>query len=218
MRIATLTWPLPYLVRLGWATARTPNPDPVTALGHVFFLRGQGILFSRGFGRMCADLRRAGWWAEDLRCVGDLWLRRHLRRAHAAGRLRGPIVFVGHSCGGRSALHAAQHLQPLGIAIHLLICVDVAFAPPVPANVACAVHLYRSCRRLYPAAPLERIPQSVVDIENIDLDAAEAPFHERGLHHLNITARQAVQTWIVGRIVRALDTAPAEDLTARAPS
>jgi hypothetical protein len=204
MRFSTLTWPFPFLVRLGWATARTPNPDPGRALGRAYFLRGNGILFSRGFGSMCAELRRAGWWAEDLRCVGDLWLRRHLGREHRAGRLGGPLVLVGHSCGGRSALHAARHLEPLGIAVRLVVCVDVAFAPPVPGNVGHAVHLYRSRHRIYPAAPLARVPGSQAVLENIDLDAADAPIQERWLHHLNITARPAVQAWILDRIAGTL--------------
>jgi hypothetical protein len=200
MRLIRLTWPFPFLVRLGWATARQRNPDPACAHGRVYFLRGQGVIFSRGFGRMCAELRRAGWWAEDLRCVGDLWLRRHLEYEHKAGRLHGPVVLVGHSCGGRSALHVANYLEPHGIAIRLIICVDVAFPYPVAGNVAHAVHLYRCRLRLYPAGPLQGACGSRTVIENVDLDGAESPLDERWLHHLNITARPSVQAWILGRI------------------
>jgi hypothetical protein len=204
MRLIRLTWPFPFLVRLGWATARQRNPEPARAKGRVYFLRGQGLVFSRGFGGMCAALRRAGWWAEDLRCVGDLWLRRHLEHEHQAGRLHGSVVLVGHSCGGRSALHVARYLEPLGIAIRLIICVDVAFPCPVAANVAHAVHLYRSRLRLYPAGLLQGAAGSRTVIENVDLDAADAPLHERWLHHLNITARPSVQGWILGRVLATL--------------
>jgi hypothetical protein len=202
-----LTWPFPFGVRLSWLTARTPNPDPCRAVGHVYFLRGHGLVFSRGFGLMCAAMRRAGWWAEDLRGVGDLWLRRHVLREHHSGRLRGPLVMVGHSCGGRSALHVARYLQPHGITVQLILCVDVAFAPQVPANVAHAVHLYRSRRRLYPAAPLTPVEGSPGVVENVDLDAADAPLDACGLYHLNFTAQPAVQGWVLSRIGAVVEAA-----------
>src|SRR5262249_7093810 len=119
MRLSALTWPFPFLVRLGWATAGVPNPNPAQAVGHAFLLRGNGAIFSRGFGRICGTLRQAGLWAEDLRCVGDRWLCRHLVREHRAGRLRGPVIFIGHSCGGRYALFASRRLEPLGVAVEL---------------------------------------------------------------------------------------------------
>src|SRR5436190_20204564 len=135
MRLSAWLWPFPFGVRLGWATARTPNPDPTQSRGRVFLLRGNGVVFSPGFGRMCAALRRAGVWAEDLRCVGDRWACRHLIADRQAGRLRGPVVFVGHSCGARYSLYAARQLQAAGIAVDLVVCLDVALAPAVPPNV-----------------------------------------------------------------------------------
>src|SRR5580692_11243339 len=107
MRIWATVWPFPFGVRLGWATARTPNPDATNGLAHVYCLRGTAI-YSPGFGRLVRRLRQAGVWAEDLRCVGDLWVRRRLIADHAAKRPRGPVVILGHSCGGRYALYSAQ--------------------------------------------------------------------------------------------------------------
>ena len=143
-----------FLARLGWLTVNVPNPEPAAALGHVFLLRGNATVFSRGFGALCARLRSACFWAEDLRCVGDHWACRHISAEREAGRLRGPVVLIGHSRGGRRALAAARRLETLGIAMDLLVCVDVAFPPLVPSNVRRAVHVYRSRRRVYPARPL----------------------------------------------------------------
>jgi hypothetical protein len=67
------------------------------ALGRAYFLRGNAIAFSRGFGVLCNQLRKMGVWAEDLRCVGDRWVRKHLIADHRAGNLRGPVILVGHS-------------------------------------------------------------------------------------------------------------------------
>jgi hypothetical protein len=208
MRVCALLWPFPFLVRLGWATAWARNPPLEQARGRVFLLRGNAVVFSRGFGALCRRFRQAGLWADDLRCVGDLWVRRRLRRDHRAGRLHGPLALVGHSCGGRYSLWTAQQLERLGIAVDLLVCVDVAGPYTVPGNVRHAVHLYRSRRRLYPARPLRPAPGSGAVIENIDLDAPDSPIRARWLHHLNITARLAVQDWIFERVLRAVENAP----------
>jgi hypothetical protein len=201
MRVFALTWPFPFGVRLGWATARTPNPSPQQAVGRVYLLRGQAVVFSRGFGTLCGRLRQAGLWAEDLRCVGDLWVRRHLLADHRAGRLRGPLILVGHSCGGRYALYSAQQLGRHGIPVELVICVDVAGPFDVAANVKQAVHIYRSRRRLYPARPLRPAPGSTAHITNLDLDGADSPIAPAWLNHLTITGSRAVQAWILERIL-----------------
>jgi hypothetical protein len=204
MRLWALTWPFSFGVRLGWATTRHPNPEPDRARGRIYLLRGKGVVFSRGFGAMCDRLRKEGLWAEDLRCVGDRWVRKQLRADQAAGRLRGPVIFVGHSCGGRHALFTAQQLAPLGIAVELVVCVDVARPSEAASNVRHAVHLYRSRMRIYPARPLRCEPGSAAQIENIDLDGEDSVISPAGLHHLNITGSAALQDWVVERILQAV--------------
>ncbi len=198
MRLSAYLWPFAFGTRIGWATTRVPNP--AQALGQAYLLRGNGIVFSRGFGLLCDDLRRAGFRAEDLRCVGDRWARRELLAAPPAG----PVVFVGHSCGGRYALHAAAALERHGVAVDLLVCIDVAFPPPVPANVRRAVHLYRSRRRLYPAGVLRPAPGSRAEIQNHDLDAPAAPVSPAWLHHLNITASPALRAFVLAQALETL--------------
>jgi hypothetical protein len=204
MRFPDPTRFVPFLVRLGWATARVPNPDPPRVPGRVFFFRGQGIFFSRGFGMMCAELRRRGVWAEDLRCRGDTWAVRQVRAERSAG----PVVFAGHSCGGRSALFAAEELSAAGVEVRLIVCVDVTLPPPVPGNVRRAINLRRTRRRLYPAMPLVAAPGARTVIDNIDLDAADSLIDPRGVCHLNITSRPGVRAFVVGQIVEALGAEP----------
>jgi pimeloyl-ACP methyl ester carboxylesterase len=204
MRICALTWPFPFGVRLGWATVATPNPPLNQAIGRVYLLRGQAVVFSNGFAMIGDQLRRAGLWAEDLRCVGDHWVRRQLLADHHAGRLHGPVILVGHSCGGRYALYTAQQLKQHGIAVDLLIAVDVAGPYDVADNVKHAVHIYRSRRRIYPARALLPAPGSSARITNLDLDAADSPIAPAWLHHLNITSSAAVQAWIVDCILETV--------------
>jgi thioesterase domain-containing protein len=163
---------------------------------------------------MCGSLRRAGLWAEDLRCVGDRWLVQNLAHDHRAGRLHCPVIFVGHSCGGRYALFAARRLEQFGVTVDLVVCVDVAWPFDVPGNVRRAIHLYRSQRRLYPARALQAAAGAKSVIENLDLDAPAAPVSGQGLHHLNITASQAIQSYIVQRIMEVVEVTRRPDVCA----
>jgi hypothetical protein len=204
MRVCTYTWPFTFGVRLGWVTAGAPNPDPGQAPGRVYLLRGNAIVFSRGLGHLCGQLRRLGVWAEDLRCVGDRWAVRHVRADHGAGRLRGPIVFVGHSCGGRYSLYAARELERLGIPVKLIVCLDVAVPLEVPANVRRAVNLYMGRWRLYPARPLRAACPSATAVENIDLSRADSPARGAWLTHLTITDSAAVQGVVLTHVLEAV--------------
>jgi hypothetical protein len=207
MRIPDPTRFVPWLVRLGWASTSVSNPDPRRAPGRAYFFRGQGIFFSGGFGAMCDELRRHGVWAEDLRCRGDTWACRHIIADHRGGHWRGPVALVGHSCGGRSALFAAEELRGAGIEVSLLVCLDVTLPPPVPANVRRALNLRRTRRRLYPAMPLVAAAGASPLIENVDLDAADSPIDPAWTCHLNMTGRPQVRAFVVGRILQALNSA-----------
>ena len=57
--------------------------------------------------------------------------------------LQGPIILVGHSCGGRYALFTVQQLARWNIPVALLVCIDVAIPFTVAANVKRAIHIYR---------------------------------------------------------------------------
>lgn len=204
MRISAYTWPFAFGVKLGWATCRTPNPSLTVARARVFLLRGNGMIFGRGFGAICDRLRRAGLWAEDLRCVGDRWIRQLLLADRRAECLSGPIILVGHSCGGRYALFTAQALAQYGITVELIVVIDVAAPFPVASNVRHAIHVYRSQRRIYRARPLRTAPGSSAQITNLDLDAADSPIRPDGLHHLNFTTAPSVKSWVVERILQAV--------------
>jgi hypothetical protein len=216
LRLSAWLWPFHFGVRLGWASARVPNPDPCRARGRVFLLRGNALVFSAGFGALCDELRRAGLWAEDLRCVGDRWACRTLVADRDAGRLRGPVIFVGHSCGGRYALHAARKLETEGIRVDLVVCLDVALPQEVPGNVGRAVNLYLTRWRLYPARPLRPAPGSTAVIENLDLNASDSPVDARGLHHLNLTASPGVRALVRERVLATVRAGPVPQAAPRA--
>jgi len=194
-----LSWAFPAAARMGWLTTTVPNPTTCNGSGLAYLFRGNGTLFTPGFGRLTDQLRRQYLWAEDLTCNGINWAYRHLIKTP----VNGPIILIGHSRGGRRLLKLATFLEQAGITVDLLFCIDVAFPPPVPANVRRAVHLYRSRWRLYPARPLVACPDSSSEIENIDLDQQDAPFPGTWLNHFNITGNEPLHQWI-GNAVKQL--------------
>jgi pimeloyl-ACP methyl ester carboxylesterase len=196
--------PTPLSGPVSWATTAAPNPDPAHAAARVFLLRGTGMVFSPEFGTLCTRLRQAGVWAEDLPSGGDSWVCQRVHAERRAGRPAGPIVLIGHSRGGRHALHAARELEKSGIGVDLLVCLDVAVPPEVPANVRRALNLYMTRNRLYPAGTLTTAPGSRTRIENIDLSEPGTLLNAQSLHHLNITANPTVQDLVVQRVLEVV--------------
>jgi hypothetical protein len=192
------------LVSLPGQAARLPNPGDSS--GRVYLLRGQGWVFSGGWGTLRDRLRQTGVWADDVSDHAGNWVADDVLAEHKAGRLRGPIVFLGHSRGGRQALTAAERLGRAGLPVELILTVDVAIPPPVPANVRRAVNLYLTPPRLYPARPLKPAPGSPAAIENIALNALASPGVPHGLHHLNITGNPCLQDYLVRRIMAVMRT------------
>ncbi len=188
-----MAWQVPLGGRVGWITASVANPDVLPTDARIFLLRGTGTVFSPGFGEICTRLRRAGIWTEDLGPTGHGWICRHLIAEHKAGRLRGPIILVGHSRGARHAVDAARELEKAGIGIDLLVCLDVSLPPTVPANVRQALNVYMSQHRLYPADPLQPAPGAAVRIENIDLSNRGNKSREARLCHVSIASNAGVQ-------------------------
>lgn len=198
-----MAWQLPFGGRVGWLTAAAANPEPSPTDARVFLLRGSGTVFTPGFGDLCTRLRRAGIWTEDLGPAGDRWVCRHVIAEHRAGRLQGPIILVGHSRGGRHVVELATELEKAGINVDLLVCVDAALLPQVPANVSAALNLYVGQSRFYPANMLKAAPGSLVRIENLDLSGPSGPDVGRSLSHVTVTANPSVQDLIFDRVAQA---------------
>ncbi|HQR07273.1 MAG TPA: hypothetical protein PLN21_10650 [Gemmatales bacterium] len=197
-----MSWAYPAAARMGWLTTTVSNPSLNEAQGLAYLFRGNGTLFTPGFGLLTDQLRTQGLWAEDLTCNGLPWVKQHVMKGHRSC----PIILIGHSCGGRRCLQLAALLEAAGISIDLLICIDVAFPPTVPANVRRAVHLYRTRWRFYPARPLVPCTAGTSQIDNIDLDQPHAPFPGTWLNHLNITGSEALQLWIKHQVMQLMQT------------
>jgi hypothetical protein len=165
----------------------------------VFVLRGCGYLLSPGLAGLAAQLRQCGFRVEDLPSGADGRVCEELVCARNAGRLCGPVILLGHSRGGRHALHAARALQETGITVDLLILLDVGDAPPVPANVKRVLNIYLR-HSFYHSGPVCLAPCATACVENIDLKSCDTPKDGRGVHHITIAANPAVRDLVLERI------------------
>jgi hypothetical protein len=205
---ADMAWQIPLGGRVSWVTASVANPEPLPTDARVFLLRGSGTVFTPGFGELCTRLRREGIWTEDLGPAGERWVCGYVMAEHRAGRLRGPVILVGHSRGARHVVDAAKELEKVGIRVDLLVCLDATLLPKVPSNVREAFNLYLSQPRLYPADTLSAEPGATVRINNLDLRGPDAPELGRAVCHLNIATYHSVQDLIVERIEQAARVTP----------
>jgi thioesterase domain-containing protein len=111
------------------------------------------------------------------------------------------VIFVGHSCGGRYSLHVARRLQRVGIAVDLLVCLDVAWALPVPSNVKKAVSIFIGRPRFYPARPLVASDPAATEVTNIDLGRTAETAHGTGLNHLTFTDSRWIQDLVANQVL-----------------
>jgi len=186
-------------VSAGGCGGPVAGPAP-TVQGRVYVLRGQGFVFSGGLGTVAQRLQQSGVRTSDLSDWGAGGAVNEIVADRKQGTFRGPLVFVGHSRGGRQALGAAAALAQHGITVDLVVVVDAMAVPQVPGNVRRAVNLYLTQGRVYPAAPLQPTPGAATTIENIALDVAGSPIDAGGANHLSVDDNPQLQDYVFRRV------------------
>jgi len=124
--------------------ARPPEREIAEPRGRAYLFRGvAGLIYSRGMDGLADHIRHAGiptsvqtyllWRAAADQAIQDY------RRDPA------PIVLIGHSMGGDSALAFAQRLNNENIPVSLLVTYDpTRIADDVPSNVERYINIFQS--------------------------------------------------------------------------
>jgi hypothetical protein len=124
--------------------ARPPAREIAEPQGRAYLFRGvAGLIYSRGMDSLADRIRHAGiptsvqtyllWRAAADQAIQDY------RRDPA------PIVLIGHSMGGDSALAFAQRLNSENIPVSLLVTYDpTRIADDVPPNVERYINIFQS--------------------------------------------------------------------------
>lgn len=112
--------------------------------GRAYLFRGvAGLIYSRGMDKLAERINRAGVTASVdtylmWRPVADAAIRDYRRDPQ-------PIILIGHSMGGDSALAFAETLNAAGIPVSLLVTYDpTRIADNVSPNVERYINIYQS--------------------------------------------------------------------------
>jgi hypothetical protein len=124
--------------------ARPPESESAVPRGRAYLFRGvAGLIYSRGMDSLTERIRHAGIAASVQSYL--LWRPAVEQAIQDYRRDPAPIVVIGHSMGGDSALSFAQRLNNENIPVSLLVTYDpTRIADDVPANVERYINLYQS--------------------------------------------------------------------------
>jgi esterase/lipase len=124
--------------------ARPPESESAVPRGRAYLFRGvAGLIYSRGMDSLADRIRHTGVPASVQTYL--LWRPAVEQAIQDYRRDPAPIVVIGHSMGGDSALSFAQRLNNENIPVSLLVTYDpTRIADDVPANVERYINLYQS--------------------------------------------------------------------------
>lgn len=124
--------------------ARSPDRDIAQPRGRAYLFRGvAGLIYSRGMDGLADRIRHAGVPASVQTYL--LWRAAVDQAIQDYRRDPAPIVLVGHSMGGDSALAFAERLNSENIPVSLLVTYDpTRIADDVPPNVERYINIFQS--------------------------------------------------------------------------
>ena len=124
--------------------ARPPEREIAEPRGRAYLFRGvAGLIYSRGMDSLADRIRHAGVAARVQTYL--LWHAAVDQAIQDYRRDPAPIVLIGHSMGGDSALAFAQRLNSENIPVSLLVTYDpTRIADDVPPNVERYINIFQS--------------------------------------------------------------------------
>ncbi len=193
-----------------WATLRPRQTVAALRPGHAYCMRGFLGIFSTGIDQLARQLRRDdGIPAASCADSEPHRLYRFLLREYRAGRLRGPLVLIGHSWGADDQIRVARRLGRHGISVRLLVAIDPVTPPEIPPNVERCIDIYKS-HPLTDFLPFWRgVPARAKNprrtkLTNINLRYANVGFPTAGINHINIEKNPGVHRMILALVQRCI--------------
>ena len=124
--------------------ARQPDKELAEPRGRAYLFRGvAGLIYSRGMDGLADRIRHAGVAASVQTYL--LWRAAADQAIQDYRRDPAPIILIGHSMGGDSALSFAERLNNENIPVSLLVTYDpTRIADDVPPNVERYINIYQS--------------------------------------------------------------------------
>jgi fermentation-respiration switch protein FrsA (DUF1100 family) len=181
--------------------ARLPEKEIAEPRGRAYLFRGvAGLIYSRGMDSLTDRIRHAGVAASVQTYL--LWRAAADRAIHDYRRDPAPIVLIGHSMGGDSALAFAQRLNSENIPVSLLVTYDpTRIADDVPPNVERYINIFQSSNIMGGG--------NVVQTSRFHGHYASFNLKDHGeIVHINIEKAEGIQEQLVRKIAE-LSATPA---------
>lgn len=167
--------------------------------GRVYLIRGIFTPVCLGVDKLTRQLKASGLKASVHSYVqaGDIATRIESKQA---GRTeREPLVIVGYSTGGNTAISLAKRLARSNIPVDLLVTIDPlpTTSARVPPNVQRCLNYYQT---LIPGIPL--LAGGKVAVEKPDATALEninfrhSPLHRGFVHHFNMDEQPGITSTV----------------------
>ena len=200
----------------GDVAAIGPTSD-APRVGRVYLIRGLIGLFSVGIDRLGEEINAAGIHAQVFQEIQDPNMATAMIATYGTADHREPLILIGHSVGAEDVITIARKLQPHGIDVDLLICLDATNPKTVPANVKQCVNYYQSSIMdhlpILRGLPLRADADFQGDVENLDLRHARRDLLEWDTNHFNIDKDKKIHADVLRRLQALCPTRTHEPCT-----
>ena len=182
--------------------ARPPEREIAEPRGRAYLFRGvAGLIYSRGMDSLADRIRHAGVPASVQTYL--LWRAAVDQAIQDYRRDPAPIILIGHSMGGDSALGFAQRLNSENIPVSLLVTYDpTRIADDVPPNVERYINIFQSSNIMGGG--------NVVQASRFHGHYASFNLKDHSeIVHINIEKAERIQEQLVRKIAELSATPPA---------
>ena len=176
-------------------------------VGHVYCMRGWLGIFSEGMDALANEIdTELGAAAVSVANEEHFRLQEFIVKEKQAGRIKEPLVLLGHSYGADDMIRVAETLKAHDISVDLLVLLDPVTPPPIPSNVKRAYCVFKShpLTDWYPA--WRGVPAEVADkatpLVNIDLAKADLGWNTGQVGHINIEKTKEVHQMAMDEIAK----------------
>lgn len=173
-------------------------------VGRVYLIRGLIGLFSVGIDRLGEKIAAEGIHAQVFQEAQDPRMAAAIIATYEHAAEREPLILIGHSVGAEDVITIARKLQPHGITVDLMICLDATNPAKVPANVRQCVNYYQpSIMDFLPilrGLPLKAEPDFAGDLQNLNVRHERRDLLEWDTNHFNIDKDTKIHADILARL------------------
>lgn len=181
--------------------AHPPEKEVAVPRGRAYLFRGvAGLIYSRGMDSLADRIRHAGVTASVETYL--LWRGAADQAIQEYRRDPAPIILIGHSMGGDSALAFAERLNNENIPVSLLVTYDpTRIADDVPPNVERYINIFQSSNIMGGG--------NVVQTSRFHGHYASFNLKDHSeIVHINIEKAERLQEQLVRKIVELSATPP----------